>query len=56
MMTWFSGNNAVLAKEHLHIKEEIGRGQGGLVFSGYLSTQMNALQRVAIKQPKPGRA
>ncbi len=53
-MTWFPGNRAVLAKDHLRINEEIGHGQGGVVYTGILTTRLHALRPVAIKQLKQG--
>ena len=53
-MTWFLGSGTVLAEDHLVIKEEIGHGQGGVVYSGILSSRLYALRPVAIKQLKSG--
>ena len=53
-MTWFSGIQPFLAKEHLNIAKEIGHGQGGVVYEGILSTRQYGLRPVAIKQLKEG--
>lgn len=55
-MTWFTGNCEVLTEDHLKINEEIGHGQGGVVYSGLLKTRSRGRRprAVAIKQLKQG--
>ena len=53
--TWLMSRIPVLTKDELECQDEIGVGEGGVVFTGFLRHGISQPKQVAIKQLPPGK-